>query len=202
RGSEARAQRRQERRNELLDAAIAEIRVVGPGATMEQLAKAGGVTKPILYRHFGDRDGLIDAIAERFSAELLVSITEPLLRDDQPRERVDATIAAYVAFLERDPFLYGFLVEQPSVRSESRSPVGALVEVVARQIAVVTGERLAAVGRDTGPALPWAYGIVGMVHQASHWWLREQTMSRERFVGYLTDLLWYGLAGHRGPADA
>lgn len=190
----ARSERRLERRNQLLGAAIDEIRVVGPGATMEQLAKAGGVTKPILYRHFGDRDGLIDAIAERFGAELLISVTEPLLTAEQPREILDATIGSYVAFLEREPFLYGFLVEQPSGRSESRSPVGALVDVIARQIAIVTGERLAAAGRDTGPALPWAYGIVGLVHQSSHWWLREQTMSRERFVSYLTDLLWNGLA--------
>ena len=49
------------------------IREIGPGVTMEQLAKAGGVTKPILYRHFGDRDGLIQAIAERFSNDLLTS---------------------------------------------------------------------------------------------------------------------------------
>ena len=52
---------------------------------MEQLAKAGGVTKPILYRHFGDRDGLIDAIAERFSTELILSVTAPLQTETYPR---------------------------------------------------------------------------------------------------------------------
>ena len=52
---------RAERRPQLLDAAVGRDPAMGPGVTMEQLAKAGGVTKPILYRHFGDRDGLIQA---------------------------------------------------------------------------------------------------------------------------------------------
>ncbi len=73
--------RRAERRTQLLDAAVDAIRDIGPGVTMEQLAKAGGVTKPILYRHFGDREGLIGAIAERFSNDLITSVTTPLATD-------------------------------------------------------------------------------------------------------------------------
>jgi AcrR family transcriptional regulator len=100
-----RESQRAARRDQLLDAAIEEIRTTGPGATMEQLAKAGGVTKPILYRHFGDRDGLITAIAQRFSGALLTSLTTPLRADAYPRELLESTIAAYVGHLERDPYL-------------------------------------------------------------------------------------------------
>lgn len=169
---------------------------------MEQLARAGGVTKPILYRHFGDRDGLITAIAERFSADLLTSVEGPLLSNGYPRQLLDSTIDGYVAFLEKDPFLYGFLIQQSSTRSEHRDAIGSLVDVVARRIAQVSGEQLAAAGRDTGAAVPWAYGIVGLVHTATNWWLVDQTMSRERFVQYLTDLLWDGLTGAGARIDA
>lgn len=201
-----RDEQRGQRRNQLLEAAIAEIRAHGPGVTMEQLAKAGGVTKPILYRHFGDRDGLITAIAERFSVELLTSVQEPLLSRRYPRELLDSTVEGYVAFLERDPNLYGFLMQQASVREGRHTPIGSLVDVVAKQIAQISREQLIAAGRDAGPAVPWAYGIVGLVHTATNWWLEDQTMTRERFVRYLTDLLWEGLAGadqlSRAPADA
>lgn len=190
-----RDEERTERRNGLLEAAITEIRSIGPGATMEQLAKAGGVTKPILYRHFGDRDGLITEIAQRFSMELVESVEGPLLSGSDPRQLLDATIAGYVAFIEKDPFLYGFLIQQSSSRSEHRTPISSLVDVVAKRIAQVTGEQLSAIGLDTGGAVPWAYGIVGLVHTATDWWLQDQTMSRDRFVQYLTDLLWEGLAG-------
>ena len=62
--------RREARREELLAAAIEVIRSVGPGATMEEMANAGGISKPILYRHFRDRDGLVAAISERAMAQL------------------------------------------------------------------------------------------------------------------------------------
>lgn len=186
---------REERRSGLLDAAIQEIRVTGPGATMEQLAKAGGVTKPILYRHFGDRDGLIDAIAQRFSADLISSVTAPLQTETYPKGLLDSTIGAYVGFLERDPYLYGFLIQQSSTRSGQRTPISSLVSVVSDQLALVVEEQLRAAGRDTGVAVAWAYSIVGLVHQATVWWLRDGTMPRERFLGYISDLLWYGLSG-------
>jgi AcrR family transcriptional regulator len=183
------------RRSGLLDAAINEIRTTGPGATMEQLAKAGGVTKPILYRHFGDRDGLIDAIAQRFSTDLISTVTAPMQSDTYPKALLDTTIGAYVGFLERDPYLYGFLVQQSSTRSGQRTPISSLVSVVSDQLALVVEEQLRAAGRDTGAAVPWAYSIVGLVHQATVWWLRDSTMSRERFLAYISDLLWYGITG-------
>ncbi len=190
------------RRKGLLDAAIAEIRSIGPGATMEQLAKAGGVTKPILYRHFGDRDGLIAEIAQGFSTELLESVQGPLLSSTIPRQLLDASIDGYVAFVEKDLNLYGFLMQQASNRDAQNTPISSLVDVVAKQIAIVMGEQLRIAERDTGAAVPWAYGIVGLVHTATDWWLQDQTMSRERFVQYLADLLWDGLAGSRTTSPA
>ena len=193
--------RRSRRREELLDAAIEAIRALGPAATMEQLANAGGVTKPILYRHFGDRDGLIAAIAERFSDALLGSVGTPLHAEEDPRAILVGTVDAYVAFLEDEPQLYGFLAQQPNPRSDHRTPIGPLVDLVAPAIAEVTRVRLEESGSDVGGALPWAYGMVGLVHQATQWWLRDRPMPREEFVAHLTDLLWGGVSASVGSAS-
>ena len=190
--------RRQARRAQLLDDAIEAIRTIGPGATMEQLARRGGVTKPILYRHFHDRDGLIGAIAERFSAQLLGSVQDALTSSDEPRQLLDLTVDAYLAFIEREPGLYRFLVQQAS-SSGGLSQINPLIGNISRQVAVVVGEQLRQAGLDSGAAVPWAYGIVGLVHQAGDWWLEDRTMSREHLVGYLTNLLWAGL---QSPASA
>jgi AcrR family transcriptional regulator len=181
------------RRTQLLDAAVDAVRTLGPAATMEQLAAAGGVTKPILYRHFGDRDGLIGAIADRFSAGLIASVSGTLRASSHPRIVLDDTIDAYVRFLEQEPNLYRFLLQQPNARSEHSTPIGALVDAIAPQIAAITREGLDRDGRDGTAALPWAYGIVGLVHQSTNWWLRDRTMPRDDFVRHLTDLLWDGL---------
>ena len=173
------------------------IREIGPGVTMEQLAKAGGVTKPILYRHFGDRDGLSRAIAERFATDLLTSVTRPLAADVDARALLHSTVDSYVAFIERDPNLYRFMVQHRLERSDSRNSMSSLVDMIARQVAMVANERLRAAGRDTGAAVPWAYGIVGLVHQAGAWWVEDQTISRDTLVSYLVTLLWDGLSAAR-----
>lgn len=180
---------------------MAAIRSIGPGATMEQLAKAGGVTKPILYRHFRDRDGLITAIAERYAADLLSSVQAPLLNAaPDPRQLLDSTVDAYVGFIERDPNLYRFLIRQAPDRGAGHMSIGALVEGIAKQVALVIGEQLRIAGRDSGAAVPWAFGIVGLVRQAGDWWLDDQTMSRAQLVEYLTSLLWHGLSAPAGAA--
>jgi AcrR family transcriptional regulator len=159
---------------------------------MEQLARQGGVTKPILYRHFGDRDGLITAIADRFTGELLAAIQASLVGSTDPRELLHSTVDTYLAFIERDPSLYRFLVQQAS-SSGGAIQINPIIEAVSKQVAVVMGDQLRAAGVDSGPAVPWSFGIVGLVHQAGDWWLDEQTMTRATLTGYLTTLLWSGL---------
>jgi hypothetical protein len=88
------------------------------------------------------------------------------------------------------------MMQHPPER-DGLSSMNALVDLIARQVAQVVGERLRAAGRDSGPALAWAYGIVGLVHQAGDWWVDDQTMSRDALVGYLVTLLWDGLGATR-----
>ena len=114
--------RREARRTQLLDDAIEAIREVGVGATMEQLARRGGVTKPILYRHFGDREGLIKAIAQGFSTQLFAEIQGALHTTDDPKELLDRTVDAYVGFIEREPALYRFLLLQVANPTTGRMP--------------------------------------------------------------------------------
>src|SRR5436853_6569415 len=106
----ARAAKRAARRSELLDAASAAIRRDGAGVSMEALAAEAGVTKPILYKHFGDRDGLVAALAERFGGDLVAELEANLARDLPPEQLLRSTVDAYLAFIERDPHVYRFLV--------------------------------------------------------------------------------------------
>ena len=187
------------RRAQLLDDAVQAIRETGPGATMEQLARRGGVTKPILYRHFGDRDGLIKAIAEQFSEQLFGEIQGALHTTDDPKELLERTIDAYIGFIEREPALYRFLLQQIVSPASGLVQMSPLINSISREVAVVIGEQLRSAGLDSGGAVPWAFGIVGLVHQAGDWWLDDQTMPRARLTGYLTALLWGGLSA---PAAA
>ena len=159
---------------------------------MEAMAAEAGITKPILYRHFKDRAGLVAAVADRFAVALTAELDAALLSNQGPRDVLVQTIDAYLAFVERDPSLYRFVVQ--GVTADTADTLGDFMDQVGRRVAIVVGEQLRAAGQDSGGAEPIAHGIVGMVHSAGDWWVERQTMPRARLVGYLTDLLWSGLA--------
>jgi AcrR family transcriptional regulator len=188
-----RVQRRAARREELLEAALRAIRRDGPGVSMETIAGEAGCSKPIVYRHFGDREGLSEALAERFAGDLIEALDQALTSNLPPEQLLRSTIDTYLAFVERDPSLYRFLIGQLADPHGAVATRG-LVARVGQRVAVVLGEQLRALGADSGPAEPWAFGIVGMVHLAGDWWLDRGTMPRERLVDYLTALLWSGLS--------
>ena len=183
---------RGDRRPELLDAATEAIRRHGPGASMTQIAAQAGVTKPILYRHFRDRDGMVHALAEQFSGDLLRELQASLQSSGEPRELLVRTVDTYIAFIEREPEVYRFLVRHVS----SDGDLLGFMRQVGAQVAVVIGEQLRNAGQDSGGAEPIAHGVVGLVHSAGDWWLDHRTMPRERLVEYLTDVLWQGMAGY------
>ncbi len=190
--------RRADQREALLDAATAVARAEGPRASMEAMAAAGGVTKPILYRHFGDREGLVAAIAERFLARLGDGISGSL---NSPASSaagdavLRSTVDAYLSLVEEDNNLYRFLA-QADARAGNRS-TSEFVEQVANQVADVLRAGFEALGRDPSPAELWAHGIIGMVHAVGDWWAERQPMSRAEVVDSITELLWSGLDGPR-----
>lgn len=191
----------QARREELLDAAVRAIRSEGPGVSMEQVAAAAGVTKPILYRHVGDRSALVNGLAERFVAELTDELLGVLDVEADPRQTLVAMIDTYLQVVERDTDLYRFLVMHALADQEGAEKLVGVMEQIAQQVAVVIGEQLRAAGLDSGPAELWAQALVGMVHTAGDWWLDRRTLPRARVVEYLAQLVWDGMGG-LGFADA
>src|SRR3954471_23291167 len=100
---------REARRAELAEAAARAIRRIGPGVSMEEMAREAGITKPILYRHFGDKAGLCQAIAEQFAARLSEELDIARGLDPDPPRELRQAIEAYLAFAERDAAIHRFL---------------------------------------------------------------------------------------------
>jgi AcrR family transcriptional regulator len=175
------------RRQELLDAADRIVSRDGPAASMVTIAREAGITKPVLYRHFGDKRGLYAALADRYTERLLDALREALSSGRSRRERVERTIDAYLASIEREPQVYRFLVhsdEAATAQSQVRSFTRRLSTLLAEGIGAETG-----VPGDGVRALTWAHGIVGMVQAAGDWWLESAACSRTELVEELTCLL-------------
>jgi AcrR family transcriptional regulator len=181
-----------ERREKLLTAALTVIGRDGPGASMDEMAAEAGITKPILYRHFGDRDGLIAAVANRFADELVTRLSESLSRPGSPRDRIEAAVRSYVGFIEEDPALYGFLTQGAHVSSVLQTGV---IDRVAGVLRSAIAEAIVDAGLDARPAETWAYGVVGMMHCAGAHWVSTESPAREPLIGDLVSLVTDGLLG-------
>ena len=162
---------------------------------MTRIAAEAGVTKPILYKHFGDKGGLYRALAERYVKDLLEELRGALAAEREPQARITRTIDTYLSFVEQEREAYRFLMHRAvGERTEAQETVTEFIRQLGEEIAVLLGDELRRLGLDSGGDETWAHGMVGMVHLAGDRWLEHRTMSRERLVDYLSALLWTGLS--------
>jgi len=180
-----------QRRGELLDAAQRAIKRLGPNASMDDIAREAGMTKPILYAHFGDKAGLAAALSDRFASGLVPEVLGAFQRDLEPAEMVRTAIDTFIGFVEADPEVYRFLV-RGFAGSESSFVDTELVKAFGLQLAQVLRTGLRSTGEDSGPAELWAFALLGAVFSAAEWWLARPIMSRSDLVEYLTTLVWRG----------
>lgn len=195
------------RRRDLLEAADRVVLRDGPQASMNAIAAEAGITKPILYRHFGDKGGLYRALAKRHTDALLSALRAALDAPAERRQRVEATLDTYLAAIEALPEVYRFLMHpaedahQPEQGFDVGRHSAPLLRRLGEELAMVIAERV-----DLGPgseqlARVWGHGIVGMMHAAGDWWLGERPCSREQLVSSLADLLWGRLAAAGDRVD-
>ncbi len=192
---------RDARREALLAAADLVVQRDGSSASMAAIAAEAGITKPILYRHFGDKSGLYAALAAHHTDRLLVDLTAALRSAGTARDRVQRTVDAYLVVVEDEPQVYRFLVqsvEAAPVRRQVRGFIARLQEQLGAGIAVELGLPAGDVR-----AASWAAGIIGMVQAAGEWWLDGGPCTRQELAEQLTDLLWgayAAAAAERGTA--
>jgi AcrR family transcriptional regulator len=186
---------RRARREDLTAAAVEAVRLSGPEFAVDDVARSAGVSKTVIYRYFSDKEELVDAVLERISqVVLLPRLLGELVRDHpDDRARLHAVIAAFVAIIEDEPALYRFAYAHVG-RSGRTDLVAATERQIAEALAAAMTERLAEAGRPTTAAMTWAYGIVGMVQLAAHWWSAARTVPAPELVEQLTALAHGGLA--------
>ncbi len=186
----------EEKKINYLTAAIIAIDEYGPSCSMEQIAAQAGVSKPIIYKVFKDRDGLIAAVSEYSEHSITSEVNKALTYGmetifNDPRAVITSAIYAYVCFMEQNQNLYFFLKQNLSKSTLSNS----FVTIIAKQVSVSLDEFLHHYNMDTGPAELWGNSIIGMVGQATEWWIEHKILSRQRMVDYLVNLIWSGFEG-------
>jgi AcrR family transcriptional regulator len=182
---------RESRRAELVEAAVTAIDEHGSGASIAQIAQSAGVSKPVLYRYFSDKDDLYRAVGH-WGAEQVVAAVVPTMRSNRPlRERIERACTLYLTLISRHPHVFFLLVEHPT----NADPFADGKELVAAAFARTLHDGLGELGLDASAAEPWAYGVLGFGLSTGEWWLRRRTMSRAAVSRHLSAFIWGALEG-------
>ncbi len=184
---------REARRAELVEAAFAAIDRLGPRASIDDIATASAVSKPVLYRYFSDKADLHAAVGAYGAGLVLDRLAPALVADRTLRERVELACEAYLRLLEEHPNVFLLLVRH-RVEGDT-DPLADGKAAIAAAIARVMGDALRSLGVDTGGAEPWAHGLVGLGLSTGEWWLTRRTMSRSAVSAYLSSFVWHALEG-------
>ncbi|MEU6783746.1 TetR/AcrR family transcriptional regulator [Nonomuraea angiospora] len=178
-----------DRRRALLDAADRVILTQGPEASMTAIAAEAGITKPILYRHFGDKSGLYEALADRHVRTVIAQLRPELVAPGADlRGRARATIGVYLDLISANRNLYRFLFHRAGAEdSRVRSHMTALVRGLGEELGgLLVGERAVP---DPVRAQVLGHAFVGMVQTTGDWWLEHPEVDRVQVVEGLVDVI-------------
>ncbi|HVF06705.1 MAG TPA: TetR/AcrR family transcriptional regulator [Frankiaceae bacterium] len=182
----------QQRRAQLLDVARALFAERGFEATsIEEIANRAGVSKPIVYEHFGSKDGIYEVVKDREIQRLIDEITRSLV-GDHPRVLLEQAAGALLTYIEMQTDGFRILVRESPVASTT-GLFASVIGDIATQVEYILAGQFKARGYNTKLAPLYSHALVGMVALVGQWWLDARKPSRDEVASQLVNLAWNGL---------
>jgi AcrR family transcriptional regulator len=184
-----------ERREQLLDVGRSLFAQKGFDATsVEEIAAKAGVSKPVVYEHFGGKEGLYAVVVDREMSALLDAITGALTSSGRPRELLERAAFALLDYIDSSTDGFRILVRDSPIGSETGSFVSIIGDIASR-VEYILEEEFRSRGFDAKYAPMYAQMLVGMVGTTGQWWLDARQPGKKEVAAHLVNLAWNGLSG-------
>jgi AcrR family transcriptional regulator len=182
-----------ERRAQILDVA----RDVFAGrafelASMDDVAARAGISKPIVYEHFGSKEGLYAAIVEREMDDLVMRVSNALSTGSS-RQRFEGAVVAFAEYVETQPAGFEVLTREAPT-GVGRRGLTRVIDQLAERVGDVFVAAFQRAGFSPRLAPLYATAILGMVTQVGLWWAEAgRKVPRDEVVRQVAALGWMGL---------
>jgi AcrR family transcriptional regulator len=184
-----------ERREQLLDVGRKLFAEKGfEGTSVEEIAATAQVSKPVVYEHFGGKEGLYAVVVDREIRTLLDAITASLGTDSHPRVLLENAALALLDYIETSTDGFRILVRDSPV-AQSTGTFSSLISDVAGQVEYLLGDEFRARDLDPKTAPLYAQMLVGMVALTGQFWLDHRKPKKQDVAAHLVNLAWNGLSG-------
>jgi AcrR family transcriptional regulator len=181
-----------ERREQIVSIARSAFAAKGYEATsIEEIAAAAGISKPVVYEHFGGKEGLYAVVVDREVRGLLDRVTGAL-GADHPKAKLEAAALALLGYIEDEPDGFRILVRDSPAMSATGT-FASLIGDIATRVEHILGDEFKRRGFDTKLAPLYSHALVGMVALVGEWWLDEGKPRRAEVAQHLVNLAWNGL---------
>ncbi len=182
-----------ERRQQLLDIGRSLFAERGFEATsIEEIAARAGVSKPVVYEHFGGKEGLYAVVVDREMQRLTDRVVSALTAG-HPRELLEQAAVVFLSYIEDETDGFRILIRGSPVASTTGT-FSSLIGDIASQVEYILGNQFKARGYDTKLAALYSQALVGMVALTGQWWLEERKPKRDEVAAHLVNLAWHGLS--------
>jgi AcrR family transcriptional regulator len=159
--------------------------------TVEQIAHAAGVSKPIVYEHFGGKEGLYAVVVDR-EMEALYERMVAGIASGTPRHRYEQAVLAFLTYVEEEPDGFAVLTrDTPMVAGGQGLP--AVINQLGERIGEIFREQFSAAGLSGKVAPIYAHSLIGMVIFAAQWWSGQKKFKKEEVASHVAAIGWMGL---------
>lgn len=162
------------------------------GISVEEISSRAGVSKPVVYEHFGGKEGLYLAVIEAEQERLLTSIMSSI-GEGRWRERIERGIVALLSYVE--DHTDGFVILVHGQVPGGEQTYSTLLSTFTAQVADLLGEAFSHRGLDPELAQLHAQAIVGAVSMTALWWLDQRSPDKYAVATHVANLCWNGLSG-------
>jgi len=182
-----------ERREQLLDIGRRVFAERGlDGVSIEEIAAQAGVSKPVVYEHFGGKEGLYAVVVDR-EVERFLRMATDVLQGEDTIDKFEVAAVTLLKYIEDNSDGFRILVRDSPLASGSGT-FGSLISDIASQVEYILADVLKARGYDPKLAPMYSQMLVGMVAFAGQWWLDVRKPKLEDMAAHLVNLAWNGLS--------
>jgi AcrR family transcriptional regulator len=161
-------------------------------ASVEEIAARAKISKPIVYEHFGGKEGLYAVVVDR-EVEHIIGRIVAAVAAGSPRERLEGAVLAFLGYVTERPDGFAVLLRD-AAPSKRRGELPALMYELADRVGGVFAEQFRTAGYDAKLAPIYAHALVGMVAFVGQWWMESRKPpAAETVASHVAALAWMGL---------
>ncbi len=160
-------------------------------ASLEEIADRANVSRPILYEHFGGKEGLHAVIIDRELDYLVRRITEAIASGTS-HERLEGAALAFLSYVKDHPDGFAVLTHDAPVAT-ARGGMSALLNDLSDRVSEIFAAAFKSAGHDPKFAPIYANALIGMVTSVGQWWTEVRKPPVEDVAAHITAFAWMGL---------